>query len=55
VITAAFQKEQIRKLADDVHQKILAKEKLLEGADGPLVIKATPKGKDFEIRLNVTA
>jgi hypothetical protein len=54
VITPAFQKEQIRKLAEDVQKKILESEKFLEAAEGTIVIKATPRGRGFEFRLNGT-
>jgi len=46
--------EQIRRLADDVHAKILAKAGLIADAEGEIAIRIFRSGRGFDIKLTIT-
>ena len=47
--------ERIRRLAGDVHGRIIAKGTLVAESSGPLTIRIFPRGIGFEIGLSITA
>ena len=51
---ARSNENRIRRLADDVHAKIVSKMALITEEQGKIVIEAYPKGDGFDIKLTVT-
>ncbi len=46
--------DQVRRLAEDVRAKIIAKADLIAEAEGEIAIRVYRKGSGFDIRLTVT-
>ena len=46
--------EQVQRLADDVREKIIARQDLVAMADGKIMIKTFRKGQGWDIKLTVT-
>jgi len=44
----------IERLAQDVHQMILAKRALIEQAEGKITLEIYPKGVGYDFKLNIT-
>ena len=49
-----FPDDTIDRLSQDIGRKLREKRAMVEGSEGPIIIKVFPRGNGFDIKVNVT-